>query len=80
MTQDSPQGLTCRQADVFDVIEGYFTVMQEPVPVRTLARRFHIHHKSAQRLISVLHRKGWLRTSGQAIPVRRTPHSRQFGG
>lgn len=75
---DAVQGLTCRQAQALDLIAAYHAVTGEPCPIRYLARRMSVHASTATDYVHVLHRKGWLRASGPAVPARDVPHPRQF--
>lgn len=63
--------LTDRQQVVLETVEQYYAVTGEPCPVRYLARRLRVHHSTIQSHLEALERKGWLQTTGPAIPRRR---------
>lgn len=65
--------LTDRQSVVLETVESYYAVTGEPCPVRYLARRLRVHHSTIQSHLEALERKGWLATSGPAVPRRRQP-------
>lgn len=63
--------LTRRQRAIFQAIRTFVRVTGEPCSVSYLARKFSIHHSTAQSHIFALYRKGYLKTpSAPAAPIR----------
>lgn len=63
--------LTSRQRDVLSAILTYHEAVGEEPSVRYIARRLNLHHSTIQDHLSALQRKGWLRSGGAPVCVRR---------
>lgn len=63
--------LTTKQRTVLMVVDRYTTATGEPCSARYLARRLNLHHSTVLEHLSVLYRKGWLRTPNAPAMLRR---------
>jgi hypothetical protein len=62
--------LPTKQRVILELVIQYYRLTGEPCSASYLARRLRVHHSTVQQHLSVLHRKGWLRTAnGPAVPL-----------
>lgn len=62
--------LTTKQRSLVIIIEQYARATGESCPASYLARRLRIHHSTVQEHLTVLHRKGWIRTAHGPAELR----------
>ena len=60
-----------QQARVLELVERYYTALEEPCPSHWVATKLHKHHKTVREQFSVLARKGWLQSDATpAVPAK----------
>ena len=64
--------LTTKQRSMLVVIDQYSRATGEACPGSYLARRMNLHHSTVQKHLTVLHRKGWLRSANTPVMLART--------